>query len=330
MDLGKFYSGQEVLITGGLGFIGSNLAIRLVGLGAKVTVLDSLDKHCGGNIFNIEPVKSKVTIISEDARNQDAMINAVKGKRIVFSLAGHLSHKRSMELPQLDFSLNVETGISLLEACRKNGGQVKIVYTGTRGQYGKVLYNPVDENHPKNFTDVNGISKQAGEDMHLLYGKLYPNIKVACARLTNCYGPRHQMLDPSQGFIGWFIRKAMDNETLEIWGGEQTRDCNFVDDVVEALLLMGASEKADGEVFNLGSGADICLKDIARIIVETCGSGSLKIIPFPETHKKIEIGEYKADIRKITNILGWKPNTGLEEGLKKTIEFYKACKAQYW
>lgn len=330
MQFREFFAGKKVLIAGGLGFIGSNLSIKLVGLGSDVTIIDSLDPNCGGNEFNIEPVKNKVNLLKGDLRNTSAIIPHVSNKEIIFNLTGHLSHKRSMEDPLLDFSLNAASSLSLLQACKQANAKTRIIHAGTRGQYGKIEYNPVDEKHPNNFTDINGISKQAAENFHFLYSKLYPQIQAVSLRLTNCYGPRHQMLDPSQGFIGWFIRKALDNDTIEIWGGDQTRDFNFVDDLVEALLLVAMKDNCNGEIFNMGSGKDISLKELSQQIVEISGSGKLKVIPMPEEHKKIEIGDYKADISKIFSFTGWKPKTELKEGLKKTIDYYKKNKEKYW
>lgn len=330
MAIAEFYKNRDILVCGGLGFIGSNLAIRLVEFGANVTIIDSLDPNCGGNEFNIEPVKEKVSLVKEDLRNTQAIIPHIAGKEIIFNLAGHLSHKRSMDNPLLDFSLNAEASLSLLHACKLANTRTRVVHTGTRGQYGNIQYNPVDENHPANFTDINGVSKQAAENFHFLYSKLYPQIQSVSLRLTNCYGPRHQMLDPSQGFIGWFIRKALDNDTIEIWGGDQTRDFNFVDDLVEALLLVGMEDRCNGEAFNTGSGKSISLKELSQQIIAISGSGNLKIIPMPEDHKKIEIGDYKANIAKIKSFTGWEPKTGLKEGLRKTLDFYKKNKAYYW
>ncbi|MBU4501414.1 MAG: GDP-mannose 4,6-dehydratase [Nanoarchaeota archaeon] len=330
MDFESFYKDKRVLITGGLGFIGSNLAIMLVNIGADVTIIDSLDKNCGGNEYNIDSVKDKIKVIKADIRDKDVIRDAVEGQQIIFNLAGHLSHKRSMKQPELDMSLNIFTSLSLLDACKKNRKGVKIVYTGTRGQYGKIIKNPVDENHPHNFIDVNGISKQTAERLHFLYSELYPQIRVTSARLTNCYGPRHQMKDPSQGFISVFIRKAIDNETLELWGGKQTRDLNFVNDVVNVLLLLGSEEKANGQMFNVGSGVDNTLENFANLIVKLCRSGEIKSISMPEDNAKIDIGNYKADISKLKRLFGWEPKTNIEEGLKKTIDFYKKNKEEYW
>ena len=330
MDLKKFYKNKKILITGGLGFIGSNTAIKLVEIGANVTIIDSLDKNCGGNEFNINCIKNKVIVIKEDIRNVKIIKQAIKGKDIIFNLAGHLSHKRSMEQPLVDFNLNTLSSLSLLDACKKNGQSIKIVYTGTRGQYGKIINKLVDESHPNNFIDVNGISKYTAEQLHFLYHNSYPYIKVTSARLTNCYGPRHQMVDSSQGFIGSFIRQAIDDKVIEVWAGNQIRDFNFIDDIVDLLLLLGMANESEGEAFNIGSGREISIRELATTIIDICGSGKIKVKDMPKHYRKIDIGCYKANISKIKNIIGWEPKKEIKEGINETIKFYKKYKKMYW
>jgi len=323
-----FFSGKNILITGGLGFIGSNLAIELAGLGARLTLVDSLLPMCGGNPFNIDPVKEKVKVETADIREKEKMEKLVAGQEIIFNLAGQLSHVDSMTDPLNDLDINCRGNLTLLEACRTKCPDAKIVYTGTRGQYGKAQYLPVDEKHPLFAMDVNGINKTAGEQYHLLYNKVY-GMETVSLRLTNTYGPRHQMRNSKQGFMNWFIRIAMDGGTIRIFGdGSQRRDYNYVDDVVSALLFAAESGSTKGEVFNLG-GEHASILEIAKTIVSSAGTGSFEAVPYDGNHKIVEVGDYIADYGKIKK-LGWKPRTALEAGVKKTVSFYKKHKEMYW
>jgi len=324
------FKGKKVLITGGLGFIGSNLAYELVELGASVLIVDSLLPGCGGNIHNIDGIKEKVTLNISDIRDSSSVCHLVRGQDYIFNLAAQLSHVDSMADPLTDLEINCRGHLNLLQACREHNRTVKIVYTGTRGQYGRIHYTPVDERHPMNPTDANGITKLAGEHYHLLYNRAY-GIRTTSLRLTNVYGPRHQMRHSRQGFIGWFIRQAMDGQTIQIFGdGGQLRDFNHVDDVVAALLMVATSEKADGEVFNLGSGTPISLADLVESVLRIVGKGDRKFVPYPEDRKQLEIGDYIADITRIRKMLGWGPTIQLEAGLESTVQFYKANRDKYW
>src|SRR3989339_1152618 len=253
------FKNKNVLITGGLGFIGSNLTIRLVELGANVTILDTLIPEFGGNKFNILPVKHKVKVKIGDMRNPATIKRVVIDKDIIFNLAGTLSHIDSMKNPFLDLDINCRAQLCLLEACRKYNKEVKIIFAGTRNQYGKALYLPVDEKHPQEPTDINGINAIAAEKYHLMYFKVY-GIKAISLRMTNTYGPRHQMRHPRQGILNYFIRQIMDGQSVELFGnGKQIRDINYIDDVCEALYLAGKSNTGWGEAYNLG-GIPIALK----------------------------------------------------------------------
>ena len=329
-NLKEFYEGKNVLITGGLGFIGSTLAYRLVEYQANVLIVDSLIPEYGGNLLNIKGIEDKVKVNIADVRDNYGMSYLVKGQDIIFNLAGTLSHIDSMKDPFTDLQINCVSQLSILEACRKNNLNVKILFAGTRGQYGKAIYLPVDEKHPMYPIDVNGINNIAGEWYHILYYNAY-GIKACSLRLTNTYGPRHQMKHSKQGFLNWFIRLAMDNQDITIYEpGSQKRDFNYVDDVVEAMLLAITTDKSNGEAFNLGSGEPISVEDIAQKVVEIVGSGRIKLISYPEEKKKIEIGDYYASFDKINQSLGWKPKISLEEGLRKTIDYYKKYKNYYW
>lgn len=324
-----FYKNKRILITGGLGFVGSSLAIRLVGRGAKVTVIDSLVPEYGGNLFNIHGFEDKINVNVSDVRDRYSINYLVQGQDILFNLAGTLSHVDSMTDPYTDLEINVTSQVSILEACRNFNPKIKIVYAGTRNQYGKAQYLPVDEKHPQDPTDVNGINCIAGESYHLLYHKIY-GIKACSLRLTNIFGPRHQMKHSRQGVLNWFLRQIIDGEEIKLFGtGEQIRDINYIDDVVEAFLLCGASEKSWGEVFNLG-GIPVSLKKFVEEAIKVNKKGKFKIVEFPEDRKKIEIGDYVADYFKIYRLLGWEPRTTLEAGIKKTLTYYKKNKKFYW
>ena len=325
----KFFKDKNVLITGGLGFIGSTLAIKLADIDANVTVVDSLLPDGGGNLFNIEPVKDKIKVNISDIRDKNSMDYLVRDQDYLFNLAGTLSHIDSMNDPFTDLEINCVSQLRILESCRENNPDIKIVFTGTRGQYGKCLYTPVDEKHPFMPVDVNGINKIAGEQYHILYSNVY-GIKACSLRLTNTYGPRHQMKHPRQGVLNWFIRQIIDGEKIKIYGsGGQIRDTNYVGDVVDALLLAMMYEETAGEVYNIG-GEPFSLVDFVEKLIEVNGGGSYEIIEYPGELKTIEIGNYIANYDKFSTLTGWKPKVSLEEGLKRALAYYKQYKSMYW
>lgn len=329
MEYPSKFKGVDVLLTGGLGFIGSNLAHKLVELGANVAIVDALLPSGGGNIFNIHGIEDKIDLHIGDIRDTALMGQLVKDKEYIFNLAAQLSHIGSMEDPYTDLDINCRGHLTLLEACREHNPDAKIVYTGSRSQYGKIVYTPVDEKHPINPIDVNGITKHAAEQYHLIYNKVY-GIKVTSLRLTNTYGPRHQMKHSKQGFIGWFVRQAMDDSTIKIYGdGKHLRDLNYVDDVVSALLMTAVDNKANGEVFNLG-GSSTSVIELVRMIIKVVGRGRYELVQYPDEARKIEVGDYIADITKIKSVIGWKPRVGLEKGLKRMVQFYERNKPKYF
>lgn len=324
------FRGKRCMVTGGLGFIGSNLAHRLVELGAEVLLVDSMIPGCGGNMFNIAGIEDRVTVNISDVRDQQSMEYLVQGQDYIFNLAGQVAHLASMKDPFMDLEINCRAQLSLLEACRKYNPRVKIVYTSTRQIYGRPDYLPVDEKHLLRPTDINGVNKMAGEWYHILYNNVY-GIRACALRLTNTYGPRLAIkLGGIQGFIGLFIRQAIDGETLQVWGGDQLRDLTYVDDVVEACLMAAASDASNGQVFNLGGPRPISLRELAELIVEIAGSGSVEVRPFPEERKAIDVGSIYLDYSKIKRALGWEPKTSLEEGLARTIAFFRAHREHYW
>ncbi|MBN1559546.1 NAD-dependent epimerase/dehydratase family protein [candidate division KSB1 bacterium] len=324
------YGDKKVLITGGLGFIGSNLAHKLVEVGAKVMVVDSLIPDYGGNLFNVEDIKDQIIINIADVRDQHGMAYLVRGQDYIFNLAGQVSHIDSMNDPYTDLDINCRAQLSILEACRHYSPGVKIVYAGTRQQYGKPDYLPVDEKHLQHPTDVNGINKMAGEWYHILYNNVY-NIRASSLRLTNTYGPRQLMKHNRQGFMSVFIRQIIDGEKIRIFGdGKQIRDFNYIDDVVDAFLLVAGYSDCDGHIFNLGGDEPMMLVDLVKLMIEVAGSGSFEMAPFPEDKKRIDIGDYYGDYRLIKAVMGWKCRTSMRDGLQRTFEFYGKYKQHYW
>ncbi|MCE1225285.1 MAG: NAD-dependent epimerase/dehydratase family protein [Geobacteraceae bacterium] len=324
------FSGARIIITGGLGFIGSNLAVRLVEAGADVTLVDSLIPEYGGNLWNIEPIKERVRVNISDVRDEHSMKYLIQGQDYLFNLAGQTSHIDSMNNPYPDLEINAKAQLSILEACRKHNPSVKLVFASTRQLYGAPQYLPVDEKHPLAPVDVNGINKMAGEWYHLVYNNVY-GIRSSVLRLTNTYGPGMRVKDARQTFLGVWIRNIITGEPLLVFGdGRQIRDFNYVDDVVEAMLLTAFSEEADGEIFNLGADDPINLKDAATLLVDVAGRGESRVVPFPADRKAIDIGDYYADYRKIRAKLSWTPKTGLREGFAKTLQFYEQNGRHYW
>ncbi len=324
------YKGRSVLITGGLGFIGSNLARRLVEIGnVEVMIVDALIQGQGGNLFNLDGIADRVQVYHADMGHDYVLNHLVGGVDFIFNLAGHVSHMESMLHPHRDLELNCAAQLTLLEACRNYNPHVKIVFTSTRQVYGKPVYLPVDEQHRVAPLDINGINKLAAEHYHLLYHRIY-GTRAVCLRLTNTYGPRQPLQHDRQGFIGWFIRQALLGGTIELYGeGRQRRDLIYVDDVVEAILLAGASEQAEGEVFNLGGSAPVTLAELAQELLTLTGRGSLRPVPFPPDRQLIDIGNFYSSSQKIETALGWKPRTALRAGLARTVEFYRQHSAHY-
>jgi UDP-glucose 4-epimerase len=322
------FSGKRVLVTGGLGFIGSTLAHRLVQLGAEVILVDSLIPEYGGNLFNIEGIREKVRVNISDVRDEHSMKYLVQGQDFLFNLAGQTSHMDSMRDPDTDLEINCRAQLSILESCRKHNPSVKLVFASTRQIYGKPDYLPVDEKHLLRPVDVNGINKMAGEWYHILYNNVY-SIRSCALRLTNTYGPRMRVKDARQTFLGIWVRLLAEGKPFEVWGGEQLRDFTYVEDAVDALLLAAASDDGNGRIFNLGGEQAIRLKDLAALLVEAGGGGEFRIRSFPEDRKRIDVGDYYADDRLIRKVLGWEPRVFLREGLAKTVAYYSAYLKHY-
>lgn len=324
------YKSKRVLITGGLGFIGSNLAIALVAKGAKVEIVDNLLARQGGNLFNIRPIRGKVKVYFSDIRQAKAMNRLVPNHDYIFHLAGQVSHVGSIRNPLQDLSINAEGTLVVLEACRKFNKEAKLIFTGTRGQYGSSVRLPVDENHPMNPKGVYAITNLCAENFVMVYDEIH-KVRAISLRITNTYGPRHQMMHDEYGVLNWFIRKAIDDKEIPVFGnGRILRDFLYIDDLVFALLKAGLCQAAYGEVFNVGTGRPTNFIELAKIIIRITKRGKFKFTDFSRERKEIEPGDYYADISKIKRIVGWVPKVGLESGIRKTADYYEKYKRYYW
>ena len=321
-NLRRVFAGRRVLITGGLGFIGSNLARALVGLGARVSIVDSLVPEYGGNRRNLAGIAARVKVHVADVRDWPRLPDLVRGQDFLFNLAGQTSHMDSMTDPQTDLDINCRAQLAILEACRLHNPGIRIVFASTRQIYGRPDYLPVDERHPLRPVDVNGINKMAGEAFHLLYSRVH-GIAATALRLTNTIGPRMRVKDARQTFVGVWVRRLVEGEPFEVWGGEQLRDFTYVDDAVEAFLLAAAKPEAVGEVFNLGGPPRVTLQRLAELLVEINRGGSFVVREFPADRRRIDIGDYFADGRLIARRLGWKPRTDLRTALERTVAYYR-------
>jgi UDP-glucose 4-epimerase len=324
-----FYRGRPVMITGGAGFIGSNLAHRLVELGANVLLVDSLIPDYGGNLYNLRGIEDRVRMNIADVRQESTMSYLVRHVDVIFNLAGQVSHIDSMRDPYTDLEINCRSQLSILEACRRNNAGVKVVFAGTRQVYGKPDYLPVTEQHLVRPTDVNGINKVAGEYYHLVYNHVF-GVRACSLRLTNIYGPRQLVKHNRQGFIGWFIRLAVEGRELQIYGdGSQLRDFVYVDDAADAFLRAGASDACNGEVFNVGGAEPVSHRDLVHLLLEVAGTGSARHVEWPAEKKAIDIGSFYADSAKFRAATGWQPRVPLREGLARTVAFYRAHLPHY-
>lgn len=324
-----FYKGRRVMITGGLGFIGSNLARMLAALGADVLLVDSLIPDYGGALVNIRGLEDRVQVNIADIRQQSTMNYLVRGREVIFNLAGQVSHIDSMRDPYTDLDINCRSQLTVLEACRRNNPDVKVVFAGTRQVYGRPDYLPVDEKHLVRPTDVNGINKVAGEYYHLVYNNVF-GVRACSLRLTNVYGPRQLIRHNRQGFIGWFIRKIVEDQEIEIFGdGSQVRDFVFVDDAADAFLRAGATDACNGEAFNVGGAEPISHRDLVELMVEVAGSGRWRFVDWPAEKKAIDIGSFYADSSRFSATTDWTPTVPLREGLTTTFAYYREHLAEY-
>ena len=328
-DYREFYRGRRVMITGGAGFIGSNLARHLVDLGADVLIVDSLITDYGGNLFNLEGVADRVQLNIADIRMQSTMNVLVRDRDVIFNLAGQVSHIDSMLDPHTDLEINCRAQLTMLEACRNYNRNVRVVYAGTRQVYGRPERLPVDERHLVKPADINGINKAAGEYYHLLYNDVY-GVRASSLRLTNVFGPRQLIKHNRQGFIGWFIRLAIEDAEIQIFGdGSQLRDFVYVDDAADAFLRAGAMDVCDGEVFNVGGDRPVSHRDLVALLVEVAGSGRVRYVDWPADKKRIDIGSFYSDSTRFRQTTGWAPSVDLRDGLRRTVDFYRAHFPRY-
>ncbi len=330
MTVEEAYRGKNVVVTGGAGFIGSNLATRLVNYGANVCVVDAYRDGCGANDHNLAAIRDQCRVVRCDIADEAAMKPVLQGTEFVFDLAGRVSHVDSMTAPHNDLHDNTIAHLSLLELVRSECPTTRFLYAGTRGQYGATLgAAAVDESHLQSPIDVNGAAKSAGEQLVLVYGRNY-SIPVTSLRLTNTFGPRHQMKNGRHGVLNWFLRQLMEGETIRLYGGgDQIRDTNYVDDVVDAMCVALTSKNTVGQTYNLG-GEPLSLKQYCELAIAVHGQGDYEVCEFPTAAKHIEIGDYVADIAKITKHTGWTPSTSIRDGLAKTFEYYRHHRSHYW
>jgi nucleoside-diphosphate-sugar epimerase len=322
------FDGARVLITGGLGFIGSNLARRLVQLGSEVTVVDSLIPDYGGNLYNVEGIRDRIQVNVSDVRDTHSLRHLVLDKHFLFNLAGQTSHLDSMTNPMPDLEINCQAQLSILETCRACNPKIKIVFASTRQIYGRPNQLPVSETHPINPVDVNGINKMAGERYHLLYNDVY-GIPATALRLTNTIGPRMRVKDARQTFVGLWVRQLLEGKPISVWGGAQLRDFTDVEDAVDAFLMAAASSSTNGQVYNLGGSEVVDLATLAKLLVEVNGAGSHEVKEFPAERRAIDVGDYYADFSKIRDQLGWKPKRSLRETIETTLGYFRDSLPHY-
>jgi UDP-glucose 4-epimerase len=329
MTADTFYRGRRVMITGGLGFIGSNLAHRLVALGADVLLVDSLIPDYGGNLFNIAGIEDTLTVNVADVRQASTMNYLVQGREVIFNLAGQVSHIDSMRDPHTDLDINCRSQLTLLEACRHHNPRAKVIFASTRQIYGKPDELPVTERHLVRPTDVNGINKAAGEYYHLVYNNVF-GVRACALRLTNVYGPRQLLRHNRQGFIGWFVRLVLEDKEIQVFGdGSQIRDFVYVDDAVEAFLAAGATDSVNGEAFNVGGEEHISHRELVKMLIEVAGSGRYTFVDWPADKKVIDIGSFFADSSRFRARTGWAPSVRLREGFARTFNYYRQHLSRY-
>jgi UDP-glucose 4-epimerase len=328
-DYRDFYRGRRVMVTGGLGFIGSNLARHLAALGADVLLVDSLIDDYGGHLFNIDGIESQVRVNIADIRQSTTMNYLVRDREVIFNLAGQVSHIDSMRDPYTDLDINCRSQLTLLEACRNHNPAAKVVFAGTRQVYGKPDHLPVDETHLVRPTDINGINKVAGEYYHLVYNNVF-GVRACSLRLTNIYGPRQLVRHNRQGFIGWFVRLVVEDREIQIFGdGLQLRDFVYVDDAADAFLRAGASDAVNGQAFNVGGAQPISHLELVTLLIETAGTGGYRLVEWPADKKAIDIGSFYADSTRFRTTTGWEPVTTLRDGLAQTIAYYRQHLPRY-
>jgi UDP-glucose 4-epimerase len=324
----RAYAGARAVITGGLGLIGSAIARRLVVLGAEVLLVDSMIPEYGGNLANIADIRDRVTVNIADIRGGYALRHLLGGQDFLFNLAAQTSHLDSMSKPEDDLAINCTAQLQLLEACRAVNPGIAIVHAGTRQIYGRPEYLPVDERHLLRPVDVNGVNKMAGEAYHLLFRDVY-GVKTRSLRLTNVYGPGMRIKDARQTFLGIWLRRVIEGQPFEVWGGEQRRDLLYVDDAADAFLYAAITPEAEGLALNVGGGESASLAELAATIIEANGGGNYEIREFPPERKRIDVGDFLIDDSRFRTMSGWRPRFGIAEGLRRSLDYYRRGLASY-
>lgn len=323
-------SGKRVLITGGLGMIGSTLAQRLVPLGAKVTLVDSCIEPYGANPFNIANIRSQVELNITDIRDKEAMKWLVRSQDIIFNLAAQVSHNDSIENPFLDADINYLGHLNVAENIRRFNPHAIVVFSGSRLQFGRIEYNPVDEAHPLNPRTPYALNKTAAEKMYEYYHEMY-GISCILFRIANPYGPRAQMKHSKYCMINWFLRQAMEGKTISIFGdGDQVRDYIYIDDLADALLSAAVTPRCQGEIYNVGSGIGTRFKEMVDTIIAVVGNGKAECVDWPKNYINVETGDYITNITKLTEATGWTPSTDLRTGIQRTFDYYRGHRSYYW
>ena len=325
-----YFAGKRALILGGLGFIGSNLAIELVRRGAEVTLVDAMIPGYGGNLFNIEPIKDQVTINFSDIRDQNTINYLVRDQDFVFHLARQVDHVLSLSDPFPDIDINIRGTAVVMEACKHHNPDAKVIFTGTRGQYGEAVSLPVDENAPTNPKGLHEISSLTAEKIIHMYYNVH-HIRSVLLRITNVYGARAQMQHPRYGVVNWFVRTVIDDGTIKVFGdGSILRDFLSIDDCIDAILQCASVDATWGEIFNVATGKPVNFVDLADTLVQVANSGRWEFAPFSPERAAQEPGDFFADINKIKQIVGWEPTTCLDDGLRQTVEYFRKYKQHYW
>jgi UDP-glucose 4-epimerase len=328
-QLNSYYKNKKVLVIGGAGFIGSNLSIKLVELGAKVSIVDALLRECGGNLFNLSKIKNRIRFYHGDI-NKLKNISYVLGEAdVIFNCIGFTNHLASIKDPLQDLKLNVSVHLQLLLACKNSNISARIVYLASRSQYGRSQSKKIKETHPICPLDFHGAHKAMGEIYHTLFNTLY-GVDARILRVTNVYGPRQDMRNGNPGIINKFIKEMMEGERILIFGsGNRVKDFLYVDDVVDAILHLAMKKDVEHRVYNLG-GNPVAIEEVVRAIISILGRGKYEVVPFPKSVKAMDTGDVILDSSRIKNEFGWKSNVKLHEGVKDTIVFYLKNKKYYW
>jgi nucleoside-diphosphate-sugar epimerase len=326
----KSIEGAQVLITGGAGMIGSHLAQLAAAQGARVTVVDAMLPLYGGNPINLQDIREEIEFIQGDVRDFDLMRQVVQGKDFIFNLAGQVSYVDSNQDPLLDLDINCNGHLKILEACREHNRGAKLVFASSRFVYGAIDYNPVDENHPFNCLSIYGIHKLAGEKYYRFYYDAH-GMDTVSLRIANPYGPNQQMKHSKYGIVNWFMRLALDGKPLTIFGeGLQKRDYIFNQDLAEAFLSVALTPGTAGQIYNVGSGTGTPFKEMARLVATAVPGTEVVQVEWPAERYFVETGDYISNLEKITSATSWRPRTSLEEGIARTVEFYRANRQHYW